>query len=291
MTDIVEDAIAGKEAIEDGERTDSEESDCRKGAGTGERSDTVDFDEPRVCLVGYGDRGAEVVERGWDDRYPDPKYPDAATHRVEHSGALPRSVTTADHVIMVGHATDHELAESIGDVLSDETTSIAVPVLVVNEPTDHVGSVDATIPCGPDHVRGLITDVLTLLTARIELSPPPRIYDEIRSVGGLRGHRGRRCRDDSTASPGDYARRLVNDSLASPVAPDAPGSSVAPGADRGAEHVVGLLSTDATVTFEMAEAVQEVLSTKLNVGAESILFAVDATANPEAGDRLTVLWS
>ena len=139
MIDIVEDAIARREALEDGNR-----------------ADTNEFAEPRVCLVGYGDRGVKLAEQGWDDRYPDPKYPEATAHCVEGIGTLPRSVTTADQVILVGHATDHELAVSIGDALSDETTSVAVSVPAANEPTRHVGPVDTTIPCGPDDVQELI---------------------------------------------------------------------------------------------------------------------------------------
>jgi len=263
MIDIVEDAIARREALEDGNR-----------------ADTNEFAEPRVCLVGYGDRGVKLAEQGWDDRYPDPKYPEATAHCVEGIGALPRSVTTADHVILVGHATDHELAVSIGDALSDETTSVAVSVPAANEPTRHVGPVDTTIPCGPDDVQELITDVLTVLTARIEISPPPQIYDELRAVGRLDGFRGQRCRDDSTAPPRDFAERLVSDALASPIAP---------GSDVGTEHVFSLLSADETVTLETADAVRDALSARLNARTEPILFAVDATVDGRAGYRLSVL--
>lgn len=262
MDDIVDDALE------------------RRGPEREDEQGPDEFGEPRFTLLGYGAVGAEIVRQGWDSRYPRPEHPDADVHRTRGAGELPAGVEDADYVVLTGGTADRGVAAAIGETLADGTTSIAVPVRTTGGPVGPVPTVDATLPCDRDHVRGLATDLLTVLTGRIEISPPPRSYRELRSIGRVYGFRGQRDRNGPDTSVDEFADRLVADALANPV--DAVDH-------EGTEHYLSLLRAGDDLTLREADAVRAEIAAELDVGARSTVLAVDATEGTGTAYRLTVL--
>lgn len=263
MKDIVEAAL---------EHQDDLEVDAEPNAN--------EFGEPQVALIGYGNLGAEIIQQGWDSRYPNRKYPEAHTHHVQCVEELPESTRNADYVILTGSANDHRIAAEIGDALSRGTTSIAIPIRTTANPIETPETINATIPCNQTHVQELATDLLTILAGRIEISPHPRFYNKLRTIGRIHGFRGQQGRDSSEISQDEFAEQLVADTLANPV--DYEDS-------HSAEHYISFLHAGEGLTLGEAEAVRNEIATELGVDMEKMLLAVDATKEMGTKYRLIVL--
>lgn len=263
MKDIVEKALDHREHREGDETTDGNE-----------------FGEPQLWLIGYGDDSAQLIEQGWDSRYPHPKYPDVDSCHINNIEELPEAATAADYVILAGSTEDESVAEAIGDALADDTTSIAISLPTGDTPTNTIGSVNTTIACNPDYVQELATDVLTILTGRIEISPPTQFYDTLQTTRQLHGFRGQQSRDDSEGSPDQFAAQLVTDTLSKPLAI---------GGNTKTEHVLSFLHAGEDLTLREATTIRTELATNLDGGSERALLAVDATPEMKGTFRLTTL--
>jgi len=263
MKDIVEAALANAESSDSDEEVDS-----------------TDFGEPEIHLVGYGETGADIIQAGLDSRYPAPTYPDAEFHHIQHIDELPANAIDADYAILVGSADEHVMATGIGDALSDKTTSIAIPIDTAESPARTVETVNATVPCTRSHVQELATVILVILTGHTEISPPPRFYQELQSIGRMQGYRGEQVRTSGDPSPAEFAERLVTDALSNPF-------GVSDSHD--AEHFISLLEGGRELTLEEVEAVRDELSDAVGASAERELVAVEITEDMESKCRLTVL--
>jgi hypothetical protein len=239
-----------------------------------------EFGEPLSLLLGYGDLGARIARQGWDSRYPHRRYSEAHTYGVQRLDDLPTAATDADFIILTGSTDCHRLGESIGDTLPEETTSIAIPVPVDDTGPHEVAAVDATIPCTHALVQELATDLLTILTARIRITPPPQLYQELQTAGLLQGFRGRENHVESGRSARDFAETLVANTLETPVYTD----------DRTHTGAcVSFLQAGTDLTLRDAEAVRDEITARVGSGGGPELFAAAATEDVENESRLTLL--
>ncbi len=263
MKDIVEAALANAESYDSDVEVDSTE-----------------FGEPEIHLVGYGETGADIIQEGLDSPYPASYYPDVETHHIQHIDEPPANAIDADYAILVGSADEHVLATGIGDVLSDNTTSIAIPIDTAESPARTVGTVNATVPCTRSRVQAGVTVILVILMGHTEISPPPRFYQELQSIGRMQGFRGEQARTQGGSSPAQFAKRLVTEALSNPF-----GASDS----LDAEHFISFLEGGEELTLEEVEAVRDELSDAVGASAERELVAVEVTEHMESRCRLTVL--
>ncbi len=260
MKDIVADALAHAENVESDETTDSEE-----------------FGEPRVALLGYGSAGRAIIDKGWDSRYPHPKYPDTDTHHIPSLEALPSDVLDADYAILAGSADDHTLATNIGARLTGDTTSIALPFGPTADTVRTVETTNVTIPCAQKQIRELATDILTLLAGRIKMSPPPRFYHELQTIGRLRGFRGQQKQKSADMRPNEFAQLLISDALSTPI-------------DTGAvtDHFISFLNAGPDVTLRETDSIRTEIANELGTDPERELLAVDVSEDMGQNYRLTM---
>lgn len=251
-------------------------------AGPPHDTDTAvdEFGEPLSLLLGYGDLGAQIAQQGWDSRYPHRRYSEAHTYGVQELEDLPTAATEADFVILTGSTDCHRLGERIGDTLPEETTSIAIPVPVDDTRPHEIDAVDATVPCAQTLVQELATDLLTILTAQIQISPPPQLYQELQTAGLMQGFRGQEKNVDSGVSVHDFAETLVTNTLENPVYTN----------DRThTEECVSFLQAGTDLTLRDAEAVRDEITTQVKSRGGLELFTAATTENLENESRLTLL--
>lgn len=239
-----------------------------------------EFGEPLSLLLGYGNLGAQLARQGWGSRYPHRRYSETHTSGVQDLDDLPTTATEADFIILTGSTDCHRLVERIGDTLPDETTSIALPIPVDDNRPHEVAAVDATIPCDHSLVHELATDLLTILTAQIQISPPPQLYQELQTAGLIQSFRGQQTHVDSELSGHDLAETLVTDTLENPLGTD----------DRThAEECISFLQAGPDLTLRDAEAVRDEITTRVTSKGELELFTAATTEQLEHESRLTLL--
>ncbi|SEH45604.1 FtsZ family, C-terminal domain [Halopenitus malekzadehii] len=238
-----------------------------------------EFGDPQFLLLGYGEFGAEIERRGWDSRYSQLEYSEANTYRAQNVEELPAAATEADYVILAGSTECRSLVETIGETLPEETTSIALPAPVEDKRVHEIDAVDATIPCKQALIQELATDLLTILTAQVQISPPSQLYRELQTAGLVQGFRGQH-HDNSEISGHELAADLVTNALANPLYTD----------DRNhAERCISFLHAGTDLTLGEVETVREEITSQIDSGVGLELFTADTTKMMGNKRRLTLL--
>lgn len=244
-----------------------------------EEADANEFGEPLSLLLGYGDLGVEITRQGWDSRYSHPKYSKTITDSVQEVADLPTAATEADYVILTGSTECCRLGETVGEILPEKTTSIALPIPVDSENIQEINAVDATIPCKRKFTQELATDLLTILTAQIQVSPPPQLYQELQTAGLIQGFRGQRKYVSSKNTEYDLAEKLVTNTLENPFYDGC----------NHAETCISFLHAGNDLTLKETEAIREEITSRIGSEVEPELFTADTTNSMEDMYRLVLL--
>jgi len=265
MKDIVEAALNHQESFE---RADD--------------SDTDEFGDPELALIGFGSTGQQIVQQGLDDRSPDPGALGVDTFHVHDSDELSTEARDTDYVILVGDGDDHQLLTDIGRKLGEEPTSIAIPIPVTEAPVETVATVSATIPCSNTHAQELATDLLRILAGEMQVSPPVGFYRDLRTVGRIHGCREKLDRDEFATSPKEFADELVAETLSNPLHT---------AVDDDSTHVFSILHAGGEVTLKEFDAVRNAIGNRIVTDGGAEYAAADTTAGMDSTDRLTVCTS